>query len=121
MKQEILSAEKFDLLAISNKWINAIQFPVYTMEQWRKDGSLKLQVGQLIDENVFFEMRDCMLPHFFKLGIFQPGEAYDHDAENGQPLYMTFKKTSNGWQYMGICRTGETVQRVGYCSQFLAV
>ena len=93
----------------------------YTMEQWYKDGSLKLQVGQLIDENVFFEMRDCMLPHFFKLGIFQPGEAYDHDAENGQPLYMTFKNTSNGWQYMGICRTGETVQRVGYCSQFSAV
>lgn len=93
----------------------------YTLEQWRKDGSLKLQVTQLIGDDVFFQLRDCVLPHFYKYGIFQPGEPYDHDAENGVPLYMTFRKTSNGWQYMGICRTGETVQRVGYCSQFLAV
>ena len=93
----------------------------YTMEQWSKDGTLKVQIGQLVDDNVFTQLFECMPPSYYARDIFQPGEAYDHDADNGAPLYMTFKNTSSGWQYMGICRTGETVQRVGYCSQFLAV
>lgn len=93
----------------------------YTMEQLRKDGRLKVQVNQLIDDKVFTQLFESMPPNYYSRGIFQPGEAYDHDADNGAPLYMTFKNTSNGWQYWGICRTGETVQRVGYCSRYLAV
>ena len=68
------------------------------MDQWRKDGTLKPQVGQEIDDDVLEQLRDCMPPHYSNYGYFQPGEAYSHDFKTGRALYMTF----NGNEYIGI-------------------
>lgn len=80
---------------------------VYTMENWRNDGSLKLSVGQFIDEEVFEQLLDSVPPQTYGRGIFQPGEAYDANANTGKPLYMTFVK-EDLWKYVGLCAENST-------------
>lgn len=91
---------------------------IYTISDWARDGSLRVQVGQLIDCAVFERLLDCVLPTTYSLGLFQVGEAYDHD-KSGCALYATFKKNDEGWFYCGICRRGETNPREGICEKMM--
>lgn len=84
----------------------------YTMKDWMADGSLRLQRGQNIDEEVFAQLRDGVPPTTLANGVFQVGEAYNHDY-TGRALYSTFKNTADGWEFCGYCREGETVHRIG--------
>jgi soluble cytochrome b562 len=84
------------------------QEEIYTMQDWRNDKSLKVQIGQYIDEEVFEQLLDSIPPITYSRGIFQPGEAYDHNMETGEPLYQTFVKNNDLYQYVGLCQQGKT-------------
>lgn len=76
---------------------------MYTMKDWERDGSLSMKEGQTIDSEVFLELRDCMPPHRWSRGIFQPGEPYSHDLDTGKALYMTFESVGNDcYRYVGL-------------------
>ena len=85
-----------------------IQEEIYTMQDWRNDKSLKVQIGQYIDEEVFEQLLDSMPPITYSRGIFQPGEAYDHNMETGESLYQTFVKDDDLYKYVGLCQQGKT-------------
>lgn len=75
---------------------------VYTMDDWRRDGSLKVQIGQLIAPEVYWQLRDSV-PPMSDGGCFQPGEAYDHDWRTGKALYQTFtREGDNYYRYKGL-------------------
>ena len=75
----------------------------YTMTDWRRDGSINIAVGQLVDNDVVRELINSVPPITYRTGVVQVGEAYDHDSK-GQPLYMTFFAVQGGWEYKGLKR-----------------
>lgn len=76
---------------------------IYTYKQWFEDRTLKVQEGQLIDEEVFDDLLCCMPPTTYKMGFFQPGEPYGHDWNTGQALYRTFELQECGlYKYIGL-------------------
>ena len=76
---------------------------VYTMEDWHNDHSLNPQIGQEIDSEVFYELRDAMSPTTYTKHIFQPGEVYTVD-KNYTPLYQTFEFVGepDKYRYIGL-------------------
>lgn len=74
---------------------------VYTMEDWERDGSLKIQPGQAVSDDVVRELLYCVPPATYGKGIFQPGEPWSHDR-NGRQLFQTFERDESGWRYVGI-------------------
>ena len=90
--------------------------PIYTMEQWRKDGELRLTEGQRVAHEVIIELRDSVPPTCWGSFYFQPGEGYDCDAEYPYlSLYQTFSKNLKGeWIYRGLCLAGADKPRMGY-------
>lgn len=91
---------------------------MYTKKDWERDGDLLVKIGDVIDKEVFYQLRDCVPPKTLSKGIFQVGEAYDHD-EQGIALYTTFKNTEKGWMFCGHCRIGETTHRQGICERLM--
>lgn len=86
---------------------------IYTKEQWSKDGSLSVNVGQLISEEVFCQLLESVPPKTFGRGIFQVGEPRNHDFAM-RPLFDTFENTADGWKFCGKCLEGSTVNRLGW-------
>ncbi len=86
---------------------------IYTMEDWQRDRTLSPAVGQLVADDVVWELIDCMPPAYWRGGVFQVGEAYSHEQETGKALYATFVEVEKGktWRYMGHCRRSETTAR----------
>ncbi len=78
---------------------------IYTQQDWERDGSLKVQVGQCIDDTVFENLLNAVPPTTYKSYCFQPGEAWSH--YKGYPLYLTFVKANEGWMYKGLCFKGQ--------------
>lgn len=79
---------------------------VYTMDDWRRDGTLKVKEGQLISPDVFYELLESTPPTSTGR-IFQPGEAYSHRfvgyPENFELLYQTFKNEGNNYyRFIGL-------------------
>lgn len=75
---------------------------VYTMEDWRRDGTLKVAEGQLIAPDVYFQLLESVPPASTGR-IFQPGEAYSYDWKRGVQLYQTFKNEGNNYyRYVGL-------------------
>lgn len=72
---------------------------LYTMEDWHRDGYLKVKVGQVITPEVFWELADCVPPQTLHNGIFQVGEPDSHDWNTGEALYQTFEKVSEDYHY----------------------
>lgn len=92
---------------------------MYTMEDWKRDGSLKVEVNQIISDEVYETLLNCIYPTTYTRGLFQVGEPADHEYEALKdgieiPLFDTYKRTNEGWMYLGQCREGETIQRKGY-------
>ena len=75
---------------------------VYTMEDWQRDGSLKMHPGQTVDDAVVEELVNCVPPATYGNGIFQVGEPYDHDRNTGRALFLTFEHLESGWKYIGL-------------------
>ena len=91
---------------------------MYTKKDWERDGDLRVKIGDMIDQEVFYQLRDCVPPKTLSEWIFQVGEAHDHD-EQGNALYTTFKSTYDGWMYCGHCRENETIHREGLCERLM--
>lgn len=73
---------------------------IYTMKDWQRDGSIKVKRGQIVEDEVFYHLRDCVPPTTLRNGVFQVGEP--SSQFNGFPLYQTYRRTENGWQYYGL-------------------
>lgn len=74
----------------------------YTMEDWKRDGTLKVKEGQLIAPEVYWQLLNGVPP--VSTGrIFQPGEAYDMDTTTWEELYQTFKQEGHDlYRYVGL-------------------
>lgn len=76
---------------------------IYTMEKWRNDRTLKVQEGQIIEPEVFYQLMGSVPPETYSNGIFQPGEPADHEFRTGRALYMTFEHVGNNfYKYVGL-------------------
>lgn len=88
------------------------------MEQWKADGTLKVRQGQMVSNDVIDELLGCVPPTTYSLGLFQVGEPYDHD-ECGCALFGTYQRKKYGWLYVGNCRKGEIIPRMGICEKMM--
>lgn len=95
---------------------------IYTMEQWAKDGSLdkdgsiNIEVGQEVSNEVILELKNCVPPAYLGNDIFQRGEPFCVDAVNpGSCLYFTFTHDgeAGNWIYRGLCLYGHKTPREG--------
>lgn len=77
---------------------------IYTMEDWKRDGVLKVEIGQVIAPEVFYELRDCIPPTTYGNGIFQVGEAEDYDWDANRELFCTYEKVNDKdyYKYVGL-------------------
>lgn len=69
-------------------------FKVFTMQEWRDHGFCP-EIGQIIDEEVVFAMRDAVPPIYNSRNIIQVGEAYRH-RNDGVAIYATFSRNADG-------------------------
>lgn len=86
---------------------------IYTMKQWEIDGSLKIAVGQQVENDLVWDLIDCVPPTYWSGGMFQVGEPKCTDAETRRNLYDTFTHDGDGdnWIYRGECLYGKTEHR----------
>lgn len=75
---------------------------IYSMKDWERDGSLNPKIGQTVTDDIIDELDNCLPPHRYSGGVFQPGEAYSHDWDTGKALYQTFERRKIGWEYVGL-------------------
>jgi len=72
------------------------------MQDWKNDGTLKVQEGQIIAPEVLWELVGSVPPTTWGNGVFQMGEADSH--RNGIALYKTFERVDNKnhYKYVGL-------------------
>jgi len=83
-----------------------------TRAGWREsrlDLDRYLQVGDLVDEEMYDYFLNVLPPACYGDRLVQIGEPHDH--VNGRATFATLKKTADGWVYCGHCyrRTTENV------------
>lgn len=74
---------------------------MYTMKDWERDGSLNPQIGQIVADDVIDELANRIPPKTYSVSVFQVGEPYGFDFDQGRPTYETFHATKEGWKYVG--------------------
>lgn len=79
---------------------------IKTYADWDCDLQDYLQVGDVVDEEMYNYFIDVLPPAYCSGTIVQMGEPYSH-KEFGA-TYATLKHTSNGWAYCGHCYRGKT-------------
>ena len=88
---------------METKTISGKTYNVYTNADWERDRTLKVQVGQLIEPSVYFELLNSVQPKAYRYGVFQPGEAYSWDWDKGCALYQTFEEIEGHYYlYVGL-------------------
>ena len=80
---------------MEKKTIGGHEYEVYTMADWERDHTLKVQVGQLIEPEVYWQLLNSVPPVCFRGTYFQPGEPDSYDFEHCCQLYQTFKNMGN--------------------------
>ena len=74
----------------------------YTMDDRKRDKTLKVEIGQIITPDVYYQLLGAMPPHRND-DLFQAGEPHTHDLRNGKALYKTFKcKGCDYYEYIGL-------------------
>lgn len=65
------------------------------------------RVGDIVDEHIVEEFRDCISPIAYDAMYLQCGEPYTHKfnpkTQKYEPAFMTFAKEVGLWVYKGIC------------------
>ena len=76
---------------------------IYTMQDWERDGTLKVKVGQIIEPEVFYQLLNCVPPHYWAKGFFQVGEPSSFDFTSGKQTYQTYEKVNEDdyYKYIG--------------------
>ncbi|ACA42355.1 hypothetical protein [Lysinibacillus sphaericus] len=80
-----------------------------TAANWKWSLHQYLQVGDIVDDEIYSHFVNVLPPATFKQSLVQMGEPYCH--VEGQPTYPTLQKTEHGWKYMGNCFRGEVVNK----------
>lgn len=66
-----------------------------------------VRVGDMVEEQIVEEFRDCLPPVAYNGRYLQCGEAYTHKfnykTKKYEPAFMTFAKDVGVWVYKGIC------------------
>ena len=57
--------------------------------------------GQEVNEDTYYYFLEILPPAFYKGGVFQVGEPYDHTKEN-KPRYGTYQHKNKRYYYQGI-------------------
>lgn len=83
------------------------EMEVYTYEQWGKDGTFSAKPGQFVDDETFYELRDCVPPLHHCRDYVQVGEAHGYDSEKQATTYATFVKEEGAWKFMGYLPAGD--------------
>lgn len=90
-------------MSMEKRTIGGQEYEVYTNADWERDHTLKVQEGQLITPEVYWQLLNSMPPVCYRGMYFQPGEAYSHDWNTGKALYQTFKSMGdNYYLYEGL-------------------
>ena len=85
---------------------------VYTMQDWQRDGVFNANIGQEVEDAVYYEFLNCVPPAFRERGVMQVGEPYSIDKETRKHLYTTFVRNEKGvWAFAGHCLYGKTENR----------
>lgn len=71
------------------------------MDNWKADKTIKAQAGQIISDEVFYQMRDCVPPETLTRNQMQAGEAYTNNRKTGEDLYATFENNGKQWIFTG--------------------
>ena len=75
---------------------------LYTMADWERDHTLKVEVGQIIVPEIYYQLL-CALPPHRNNTLFQAGEAETLDWNTGKPLYKTFERMEGDYyKYIGL-------------------
>jgi len=83
--------------------IEGHEYDIYTMADWTRDRELKVEVGQVVEPDVFWQLCEALPPHRWGRGVFQPGEPHDHDLDTGMALYRTFHHLGGDYyKYVGL-------------------
>jgi hypothetical protein len=75
------------------------------MNNWQQDGTLRMNVGQYVSDDIIIQLRDSVPPVTYKASCFQPGEAYALSIDY-EDLYLTFVRDNGMWKYIGLCPKG---------------
>lgn len=73
------------------------EYEVYTNADWERDSVLKVQVGQLIEPDVYYQLLESVPPVCYRGAYFQPGEPDSWDWERGCQLYQTYKRMGDDY------------------------
>ena len=86
---------------------------IYTKKQWSKDRNFSAEVGQEVEKDIYYQMRDCLQPlslpraettKGFSVG-FRVGEPYTHrqSAKTGEltAYYAAFGKRGGKYYFLG--------------------
>lgn len=67
---------------------------------------------QEVNKDTYWYFLEILPPAFYKLGVFQMGEPFDHDGHQGRPRYGTYlhNKKNNKYYYAGILSTYQAMQ-----------
>ena len=65
---------------------------------WKAEQQRTPIVWEETTEERYFEMLEVLPPALMASGGFLVGEAYDHDAGNGQPRFQAFRKRSGAFE-----------------------
>lgn len=65
------------------------------------------RVGDIVDEQIVEEFRDCIFPVAYDAMYLQCGEPYTHEINpktgKWEPVFITFARKLGSWVYKGIC------------------
>lgn len=81
----------------------------YTLDDFKKDGELKIKSGQSINDKLFYYLKNKMQPRSFGKKCFQPGIVVGKSIDN-EDLYYTFV-LKDEWVYIGLCAGNETTPK----------
>ena len=92
---------------------------MYTMQDWKRDGTLNLSPGQKVSDEIVRELIGCVPPAHLGGGLFQCGEPACTETKTFKTLYDTYREDNEGWTYLGHCRLGETIHRESFEEAYL--
>jgi len=96
-------------------WLFILKTSVKTYEEWDKDLSEYLDIGDLVDKEMVNYFVETLPPACNRSDLIQIGEPYSHkeDPEDGKwkGTYATLCKTPEGWRYAGHCFRGKKINQ----------
>lgn len=74
-----------------------------------------LQVGDVVDKEMYEHFLNILPPHYYFGGMLQVGGVCDHVEDNGflKPTYLTFvgDRNSDNWIFKGECFSREAINK----------